>query len=1320
MANQTVTTVVNYDDDTISGLLNGETLTINGGSVTVDADVRWNQQAAVFGAVTLSSTLGGAFLIDGTKVWEVPFSASSGNVPTQAALGSNGVTGGTSGATGELTRVWAAGSLTPATAGDPMPATGFIKLRSKTGNFQSGETITLPGGATVTASGAGKRSWINVVGREATGLTIPRLGDFQVEGDWYDLGTTDGTDGQTFQLPVADECPALQVETAPGSGVYEWWLNAGAKWFGFATAGFNPSVAGGNTTITASAEPAPVNASDPYGFLHHAIRVRETTANGIHIVTASVAANAADLGVYTFRTYLKKETRRYAIVQAAVSSDTIRYGALIDLDNGTVVSNPTVGSPSNTSTTVTDVGGGWYLVELTLEHVALNLLMNIKVGTSNSASPTLVNGLPSFVGSTTEGVYVSEMQIVAPASAQFIEDDDVRGKYYFSNPDTGQIIFAQRTGKTAGYKPASGCKVRIPNVILSSAAAVDYARNTLNIGAGTRYDTTTTAAGSIVVKNAVCNWYISGSSAFSVDLRDSAFWAVSLSNTASTTDILNCGFGASRDISIQPVTIANSFSGGSFTDVRAFRTTTGITIGFATCAEFDLTRVQAECGGYLARPTRGTLFISALAFSFSACADITLQDCTAIGGGVGFLTVVRATVNNISYADKLFGDGDLVNPGHGIYIASSSSNIFVDGFSAYGNLPNLAPAQSIFTATSNCDSIEFRNVGTAAAPYDCGNLTANPLAISGTVTNATFRRIYTENVRTAAITVPNTNQNIKFINVWGDGGDPQRIQGVAVTSQGCRWSNNNAVESAVYGTHWEDAFTSATSGRITIYGNEPLVSTANQCSFTFGANAGFTSAGGASMPNVGDEVVWTMPYYAIGHTGIAQFGYGTSTTETWFMTGVNQQNFEFEYQIDKNDGNGFSAWKPMLNIARRALGGGLGTNTVTLTSADWDAMTTRPQVGDFVTTATTAAPTAKLPAGTTITDITGYVLTFSENFTTALTANELLYFWKDLADEVIDAQDGYKLKVKARVNTALETNLFSYLRIPFDTTSSAQQAQYPLPTTQNTGRVTNIRAGSRIRVFNVTTNTEIANEIVSGTTWTYLYDEGTDFTDGDIINVRLARCLGATASIGYEGTAIAGSTGWALFAAQDDDLVYNANGIDGTAITEFVFDYPNIQVDINDADGQTTIPRLYAWWANERTTEQGIRTLIGGLVAEDTANYKVISSVVDLKLDNTASTGVLFTGDFRLYRDDGAAPVVSSTSGGGSITLYAGKVYTSVVSTASPVITGDISDVPTAIENAAAVLAAAQSTPIYSEIRRVNGVAVDGTGTDLDPWGPVG
>ena len=129
MANQTITTAVNYDSAAISGLLNGEVITINGGSLTIDADTRWNQQAAVFGSISVSSTLGGVVAIDGTQIWEVPFTSSSGNVPTQAALGSNTVTGGTSGATGELTRVWASGSFTPATAGAAMPAAGFIKLR---------------------------------------------------------------------------------------------------------------------------------------------------------------------------------------------------------------------------------------------------------------------------------------------------------------------------------------------------------------------------------------------------------------------------------------------------------------------------------------------------------------------------------------------------------------------------------------------------------------------------------------------------------------------------------------------------------------------------------------------------------------------------------------------------------------------------------------------------------------------------------------------------------------------------------------------------------------------------------------------------------------------------------------------------------------------------------------------------------------------------------------------------------------------------------------------------------------------------------------
>lgn len=43
MANQTVTTVVNYDDAAISGLNNGETITIDGGLARdrLERNLRW-------------------------------------------------------------------------------------------------------------------------------------------------------------------------------------------------------------------------------------------------------------------------------------------------------------------------------------------------------------------------------------------------------------------------------------------------------------------------------------------------------------------------------------------------------------------------------------------------------------------------------------------------------------------------------------------------------------------------------------------------------------------------------------------------------------------------------------------------------------------------------------------------------------------------------------------------------------------------------------------------------------------------------------------------------------------------------------------------------------------------------------------------------------------------------------------------------------------------------------------------------------------------------------------------------------------------------
>lgn len=1081
MANQTVTTTVNFDDASISGLLNGETITINGGSVTLNADNRHNQQAAVLGPVILSSALGGSFFIDGTQIWEVPFSASTGNVPTQGALGTNAVTGGTSGATGELTRVWATGSLAPAAAAAAMPATGFIKLRSRTGNFEAGETITLPGGATVTASSAGKRSWLHVAGRESTVITIPRLGNCEITGDWYDLAVTNGLDDQTIQFPVADECPALQVETAPGSGVYEWWLNAGRRWVGHVQV----SPQGVNGVVETANIATRPSFSDPVGFLHTPRLIRETATTAVHQTGMSIGATGVEAGIHTLRTYVKKETRRYGFAQITSGvGNADRYGVIIDFDAaGAVVATPTVGSPLNTSNTVTALSGGWYLIELTINVVSASAsTLSAFVGPSNSDTPTLVNGQPSYAGATTEGMWYTELQLVAPSSIQYVNSTDERGKYYFSNPQTGVITFAQRTGLTAGFKPASGLKIRIPNVILSNAPAIDYTINSVQTPGFTfRYGFSTAAAGAVSISHAVMNWYQAIASAFTVSIQNCALTAWNSSAAASTQVYSNLGIGISRDHSAAGfLALSNAQSGITLTDIRQVRDQNGSGgIFLSACAKITGARCRVEAFGFSQGRTvrNGTV---GTGFSVTNCADVVFDDSTVVGTAFSVTSTTNFQILNTKYAERITGQTESLDAGTAINISTACFDGMVDGFSLIPGIANVHPYTAIVQIATNCSRIEIRNIGTPAAPLNGGsaNPMRNVLRFVGTVFNSAARRIYTENLFANAVFHNATNQNIRLYNVWGDGADAlTSVTGFDVLAQGCRWSNNNGVQSAVYGVHWEDAFTGSTSGRITIFGNEPLTSTIDQCAASFGINAGFTSAGNASMPNLGDSITWTMPYYALGHTGIAQFGYGASTTETWLFTGTNAQNFEFEYQIDTGSGS-FSAWKWMLDIARQASGGLTGTNTITINAADIAAMTRMPQAGDYI-----QSTNARLPAGTTITSVTGAgnnVLTLSANFTSAMSGSELVFFWNDIALETISPATGYKLKVKARVNLANVNNLFSFLRIPFDTNSTDQQIQYPLPGSLLT--VNGLVAGSRVKVSRVDTGAFLAQTQALGST----------------------------------------------------------------------------------------------------------------------------------------------------------------------------------------------------------------------------------------------
>lgn len=731
MASQTVTTSVNYDAASIAGLLDGEAITINGGSVTINADVRWNQQAAVFGSITLSATLGGSFLIDGSQIWEVPFSASTGNVPTQNALASNGVTGGTSGAAGELTRVWASGSLTPATAGGAMPSTGFIKLRSRTGNFVSGETITLPGGATITASGPGKRSWIHVVGSgNAAGnggrLTIPRLASFQATGDWYELGTTNGADNQTLQCPVADTCPAVWIETAAGSGVYEIWLCAGDRW-----------------------------------------------------------------------------------------------------------------------------------------------------------------------------------------TSGYIATTDKRGMFFGCDSTTGVITLALRGGTNAGLKPLSGCKVRVPNVILSSAVSSNWSANFVPTTRTNAYSFTTTAGGAWNMSRVTSNWHCNVTSPFSVSIIDCAInTQLAVSNVGSTTTIRNCGIGFDV-VSSQAMTIGTCYSGGVVEDCVMARRTSGFgnaSFALAECANLEFNRLK----NYVfpdASDTYGFIF----GYSVSRADSCNFANCAAIGGnGFSCSTYTNSRIADMQFASRISGTTRGSDGTYAILFQTASAFCEASGFSNFDGLANVHPFTYVFGAESGSNNITFSNIGTPASPYDCGTLNATGVGINlGGCKTITVRRCYFVNTRTRALSTATGGQDLAVYNLWGDVADSHTTNSNNTTIQGGRFTLSTAGQSSCYGTHWCDAWASATTGRIHILCNEPTEATVGQCAATLGSGSGFTSAGNVVMSRLTDEIVWTMPYFALGVTGFA------NAAPT--ITGTNTANHTLEFQFDT--GSGFNGtWLALTGANLSAIG----------------------------------------------------------------------------------------------------------------------------------------------------------------------------------------------------------------------------------------------------------------------------------------------------------------------------------------------------------------------------------------------------------------
>lgn len=211
-------------------------------------------------------------------------------------------------------------------------------------------------------------------------------------------------------------------------------------------------------------------------------------------------------------------------------------------------------------------------------------------------------------------------------------------------------------------------------------------------------------------------------------------------------------------------------------------------------------------------------------------------------------------------------------------------------------------------------------------------------------------------------------------------------------------------------------------------------------------------------------------------------------------------------------------------------------------------------------------------------------------------------------------------------------------------TSAGATVNFVLPTVSATATVV---AGSTVQLYNVTQATELDNSVEATTSYSYTISPNLN----DVIRLRVAKIgyLPVVYSAVYSGASIG------FVVEQVEDTVYTANAIDGSTVTEFAYDGVNVQIDVNDPDGETTIPRGYAWYCYFITTATGIADGFGAFEAIDESNYRINTDIADFQIENVSSptAPVRISGGY-LFRSDGGQ--VCATTGG-TIIMDPGKAY---------------------------------------------------------------
>jgi hypothetical protein len=157
--------------------------------------------------------------------------------------------------------------------------------------------------------------------------------------------------------------------------------------------------------------------TSPDGVMSADTIIPDTNTNRHFVYQRYVTAKAGE--VFAFSCYAKANGYNFIALGFEANNSGVTASCIFDLTNGTsqILTN-IGGSFSNLSSVVNSIGSGWYRVSIIATSIAtLASFLTCQIGPSDSFTPAIGAGMPSFTGDGTSGIYIWGAQLEQRSSA---------------------------------------------------------------------------------------------------------------------------------------------------------------------------------------------------------------------------------------------------------------------------------------------------------------------------------------------------------------------------------------------------------------------------------------------------------------------------------------------------------------------------------------------------------------------------------------------------------------------------------------------------------------------------------------------------------------------------------------------------------------------------------------------------------------------------------------------------------------------------------------------------------------------------------------